>query len=130
LNKIIILIPLLEIAKKLVYRKQVMKMIDFSIATTQHDTLNLQDERPTVMFGLHIEERGEAITPFYISPIVHEHMLQNCMLDSCASHNLMPKLVMERLGLQITRPYHDLYSFDARKVRCLGIIKDLVVHLA
>jgi hypothetical protein len=52
------------------------------------------------------------------------------MLDSGASHNLMPKIVMEKLGLQITRPYHDMYSFDARKVRCLGMIKDLVVHLA
>ena len=52
------------------------------------------------------------------------------MLDSGASHNIMPKIVMEKLGLQITRPYHDLYSFDARKVRCLGMIKDLVVHLA
>jgi hypothetical protein len=42
----------------------------------------------------------------------------------------MPKIIMEKLGLQITRPYHDLYSFDARKIRCLGMIKDLVVHLA
>jgi hypothetical protein len=121
---------LLEIAKNLVYRKQVMKMIDCSIATTQPDTLNLQDERPTVMFGPHIEERGETMAPFYISLTVHEHILHNCMLDLGASHNLMPKIVMEKLGLQITRPYHDLYSFDARKVRCLGMIKDLVVHLA
>jgi hypothetical protein len=37
---------------------------------------------------------------------------------------------MEKLGLQITRPYHDLYSFDVRKVKCLGMIKDMVVHLA
>jgi hypothetical protein len=130
LNKIRIPIPLLEIAKNLVYRKQVLKMIDCSIATTQPDTLNLQDERPTVMFGPHIEERGETVAPFYISLTVHEHLLHNCMLDSGASHNLMPKIVMEKLGLQITRPYHDLYSFDARKVRCLGMIKDLVVHLA
>jgi hypothetical protein len=130
LNKIRIPIPLLEIAKNHVYRKQVMKMIDCSIATTQPDTLNLQDERPIVMFGPHIEERGETMAPFYISLTVHEHLLHNCMLDSGASHNLMPKIVMEKLGLQITRPYHDLYSFDARKVRCLGMIKDLVVHLA
>jgi hypothetical protein len=70
---------LLEIAKNLVYRKQVMKMIDCSIATTQPDTLNLQDERPTIMFGPHIEEIGEAMTPFYISLTVHEHLLHNCM---------------------------------------------------
>jgi hypothetical protein len=106
-----------------------MELIDCSIATTQPDTLNIQDERPIVMFGPHIEERGEAMAPFYISSTVHEHLLHNCMLDSGASHNLMLKIVMENLGLEITRPYHDLYSFDARKVRFLGMIKDLIVHL-
>ena len=37
---------------------------------------------------------------------------------------------MEQLGLQITRPYKDLYSFDSKRVKCLGMIKDLVVNLA
>ena len=51
------------------------------------------------------------------------------MLDSGASHNLMPQAVIEKLGLEITKPYHDLYSFDAKKVKFLGLIKDLVVSL-
>ena len=42
----------------------------------------------------------------------------------------MPKTIMERLGLQITRPYGELYSFDSRKVKCMGMIKYLVVTLA
>jgi hypothetical protein len=42
----------------------------------------------------------------------------------------MPKIIMEKLGLEITRPYQDLYSFDSRKGKCLGRIKDLVVNLA
>jgi hypothetical protein len=50
-------------------------------------------------------------------------------MDSGASHNLMPKVVMDELGLEITKSYHDLYSFDSRKVKCLGVIKDLVVTL-
>jgi hypothetical protein len=29
--------------------------------------------------------------------------------------------------LEVTKTYHDLYSFDSRKVKCLGVIKDLVV---
>jgi hypothetical protein len=41
----------------------------------------------------------------------------------------MPKTVMHELGLEITKTYHDLYSFDSRKVKCLGVIKDLVVTL-
>jgi hypothetical protein len=41
----------------------------------------------------------------------------------------MPKIVMDELGLEITNAYHDLYSFDSRKVQCLGVIKYLVVTL-
>ena len=36
---------------------------------------------------------------------------------------------MENLGLDITRKYHDLYSFDSGRVRCIRLIKDLVVSL-
>jgi hypothetical protein len=51
-------------------------------------------------------------------------------MDSIASHNVMPKVVMEELGLEITKPYQDLYSYDSKKVKCLGLIKDMVVSLA
>lgn len=55
--------------------------------------------------------------------------LHNTMLDSGASHNLMPKVIMDNLSLDITRPYKDLYSFDSRKVKCIGLIKYLIVSL-
>ena len=51
------------------------------------------------------------------------------MHDFGASHNLMPKVIMERQGLEITKPYKDLYSFDSKRVKCLGLIKDLCVIL-
>ena len=41
----------------------------------------------------------------------------------------MPKVVMEALGMSVTKPYHDLYAFDSRAVKCNGVIKDLVVNL-
>ena len=53
----------------------------------------------------------------------------NAMLDSGASHNLMPKVIMERMGLEITRPYKDLFSFNSKRVQCIGLIKDVVVGL-
>jgi ribonuclease HI len=105
-------------------------MINFSDAECHADVINLQDEKPTIMFGLHIENAKDYVAPFYITLTVHDHLLHNCMLDFGASHNLMPKVIMEKLGLEITRPYQDLYSFDSRKVKCLGMIKDLVVNLA
>jgi hypothetical protein len=43
---------------------------------------------------------------------------------------MMPKVVMDELGLDITRPYKDLLFFDSRKVKCLGLIKDLIISLS
>ena len=57
-------------------------------------------------------------------------MLHKCLLDFGASHNLMPKAVMEALGMIITKYYHELFTFDSRAIKYLGVIKDLVVNLA
>jgi hypothetical protein len=82
-----------------------------------------------VILGPLIEDRDDSSPPFYTSLNIHDKVLHNCLMDSGASHNLMPKTVMDELGLEITKNYHDLYSFDSRKVKCLGVIKDLVVTL-
>jgi len=76
-----------------------------------------------------VEDRDDSSPPFYTSLNIHDKVLHNCMMDSGAFHNLMPKTVMEELGLEITKTYHDLYSFDSRRVQSLGVIKDLVVTL-
>ena len=56
-------------------------------------------------------------------------IVHNAMLDYGASHNLMPKGVLESLGLEVIIPYKYLYSFDSMRVKCLGLIKDMVVTL-
>ena len=74
------------------------------------DFVNLQDDKPMVTLGPMIEELDEACPPFYISLNIHDKILHNCLLDSGASQNLMPKPVMDELGLSITKPYHDMFS--------------------
>ena len=76
-----------------------------------------------------IENLKDSCPPFYISLNIHDKVLHNCLLDSGASHNLMPKDVMDELGISVTNPYHGLFSFESRKIKCLGLIKDLVVNL-
>ena len=87
------------------------------------DFVNLQDDKPIIILGPMIAEMDESCPPFYISLNIHDKILHNCLLDLGASHNLMPKVVMDELGLSITKPYHDLFSFDSGKVKCLGLIK-------
>jgi hypothetical protein len=130
INKIKIPIPLVEMEKNPIYRKQIAKMISFSEDESQDDVINLEDDKPNIVFGPHFEGARDTVSPFYIMLNLFDQLLHNYMLDFGASQNVMPKDIMEKLGLEITRPYGDLYSFDSRKVKCIGMIKDLVVNLA
>lgn len=110
------------------YKGQVSKILNLDPSS---DMVNMEDDRPGLIFGPALEGQSQDsdIAPFYISLRVHDYVLHNAMFDSEASHNLMPKAIIEKLGLDITGKYHDLYSFDSGRVRCIGLIKDLVVSL-
>jgi len=96
------------------------------------DTLNIQDDHPTILFGPRVEENNdnEEVPPFYVILKIHDMTLHNVMLDYRESHKLIPKVVMDQLGMDITRSYKDLFSFDSRKVKFLSLIKYMVVSLA
>jgi hypothetical protein len=142
LAKLKIPIPLSEMMRKNAYRSQVIKALSIepeigtkalNVGSTNHsDTVNLVDDQPELLFGPEVDGQTDngVVAPFYISLNIHDLILHNAMLDSGASHNLMPKAVMEKLGLEVTRPYKDLHSFDSSKVKCIGIIKYLCITLA
>jgi hypothetical protein len=102
LNNIKTPVTLIELAKYSVYKKQISKVINFLDAKSQDDVINLQDERPKIMFGPHIENDKDSMAPFYITLIVHDHFFNNCMLESSASQNMIPKVIMDKLCLKIT----------------------------
>jgi hypothetical protein len=122
-------VPLTELIKHEEFKKRFSDLLKSEASCPPTDFINLQDERPAVVLGPMVEDRDDSSPPFYTSLNIHDKVLHNCLMDSGASHNLMPKTVMEELGLEVTRAYHDLYSFDSRRVQCLGVIKDLVVSL-
>jgi hypothetical protein len=129
IQKIRIPVPLTELIKHGEFKKRFSELLKSEASYPLTDSINLQDERPAVVLGPMVEDRDDSSPPFYTSLNIHDKVLHNCLMDSGASHNLMPKTVMEELGLEVTRAYHDLYSFDSRRVQCLGVIKDLVVSL-
>jgi len=112
------------------YQREITDFINLSQNVNINDIVNLQEDKLVVVFGSHVEEVDSSTPSFYISLLVHDLLLHNCMFDSGVSHNLMPLSVMKQLNLQVTKPYKDLYSFDSHKVKCLGGIKDVVVSLA
>ena len=128
IGKIKIAIPLLELAKHDIYKLQIKRSLQL---TSNKDDVNVLDDTPELLFGPEVDGKTvvTGVLPFYVSLHIHDKILHNAMFDSGASHNLMPKAVMERLNLDITRPYKDLFSFDSSQVKCLGLIKDLCVSL-
>jgi ribonuclease HI len=129
IQKIRIPMPLIELIKHGEFKKRFSDLLKSKASSPSIDFISLQDERPAVVLGPMVEDIDDSSPPFYTSLNIHDKVLHNCLMDSWASHNLMPKAVMEELGLEVTRAYHDLYSFDSRRVQCLGVIKDLVVSL-
>jgi hypothetical protein len=120
---------LVELIKNESFKKYILKNIDPKSIYPSNDILNIYDDKPTIVLGQMIEDRDESCPPFYISLDIHEKTLHNYLLNSGASHNLIPKVVMDEVGLDITKTYHEIFSFDFRKVKFLGMIKDLVVTL-
>jgi len=128
IGKLKLSIPLSELAKHDVYRQQIQKSLQMPEVK---DSVNVLDDTPELMFGPEVNGKSTqgSVLPFYVSLHIHDKILHNAMFDSGTSHNLIPKAVMEKLNLDITGPYKDLFSFDSSQVKCLGLIKDLCVSL-
>lgn len=123
LEKIRIQVPLTELVKTRVYQREIAKFINLSQNVNINDIVNLQEDKLVVVFGPHVKEVDYSTPPFYLSLLIHDFLLHNCMFDSGASHDLMPLSVMKQLNLQVTKPYRDLYFFIQIKSSVWGSLK-------
>ena len=112
------------------FKRSILEALQPNAIQASTNYVNLQDDKPTVVLSPMIENYDDSSPSFYVSLTIHDKILHNYLLDTRASHNIIPKVFMDELGLDITKPYHDLFSFDSRKVKCLGLIKDLAITLS
>ena len=122
--------PLIELVKSESFKRSILEALKPKVIQAFTDCVNLQDDKPAVILSPMIENGEDNSPSFYVSLNIHDKILHNCLLDTIARHNIMPKAIMDELGLDITKPYHDMFSFDSRKVKCLGLIKDLAITLS
>jgi hypothetical protein len=55
-------------------------MVKFSNNESQTDVINLEYDKPNIIFGPHFEGARDTVAPFYITLTVHDHLHHNCML--------------------------------------------------
>jgi hypothetical protein len=82
-----------------------MKVLKPPTPTISSNVIILEDENLAITVGPHIKDGSNASQPFYISLNVHDKILHKWIMVYGASHNVMHKVVMEELGLEITKPY-------------------------
>jgi hypothetical protein len=87
------------------FKKTILKALQPHAHVTPSDTMNIEDENPAITIGPHIENGSDISPPFNISLNVYEKILHKCLVVLGASRNFMPKVVMDELGLDITKPY-------------------------
>jgi hypothetical protein len=129
LNSVKMLVPISELIKIPSQKEKLLKAIDEppvilvekQVASAYHDALVILQNW---------DRKNEKNFPFYLSLVVNNKVLHNCMLDSGATSNVITKKVMEQLNLRISRPNHNICALDSQTIEVHGLIKGLQVYLA
>ena len=66
---------------------------------------------------------------FYLSLGMKDLLLNNFMLDSGASTNVISLKVMKKLGLKTNQPYENVCGIDSKNVKFLRVCEDVEVFL-
>jgi hypothetical protein len=79
----------------------------------------LQADHFRVQYGEH--------PPFFMTLIMNNKSLNNCMLDTRVDANKMSLKVMQQLGLKVTQPYMNVCGFESKAIPTHGVIKNVQV---
>jgi hypothetical protein len=88
-----------------------------------------KEDSPIMLNTMYLDRPRDKNPPFYLSLGMNGLHLNNCMLDSGASANVISLKVMKQLGLKTTRPYGNVCGIDSRRVEVLGVCEDVEVFL-
>ena len=76
-------LPFTEICRNTEYRDQLIKMLKLDDGSMLSDTVNMQDDNPTILFGSRMEPNDDdEVPPFYVTIKIHDQNLHNSMFDT------------------------------------------------
>jgi hypothetical protein len=91
-QKIRILVPLSEMVKHKDFKRSLSKLWLPEPLYQPSDSINLQDEKPTIILGRMVEDKNDSSPPFYTSLNIHDKVLYNYLMDSSPLIISCPKL--------------------------------------
>ena len=88
------------------FKASILEDLEPEAIQASTDYVNLKNDQPAVILSPMIENGKDSSPSFYVSLSIHDEILHNFPLNTGASHNSMPKAIMDKFGLEITKPYH------------------------
>ncbi|KAH9297975.1 hypothetical protein KI387_029657, partial [Taxus chinensis] len=81
--------------------------------------------------GNHRGQQGKMLKPpsFYVSLIIGNQLVHNCIIDSGASSYVMPKQIADQLGLQYETISKGVVQLDGTAIATVGVIINLSLTL-
>jgi hypothetical protein len=114
LSKVTLSVPLSKLIKITSQKEKVKKFL--SCEEANEDSL-------LILQAMHWGRKNGSHSLVYITLIVNNLVLHNCIMDLGASTNVMSLNVMNWLGLKTTRPYRNVCAMDSREAKVCGLIK-------
>jgi hypothetical protein len=84
---------------------------------------------PIMLQADHFRVQSDEHPPFFMTLLMNNKSLNNCMLDSGAGANMMSLMVMQQLGLKVTRPYRNVCGFESKAIPTHGVVETVEVCL-
>ena len=81
----------------------------------------LQDDHFRIQYGEN--------PPFFMTLMMNNKYLNNCMLDTGAGANMMSFKVMQQMGLKVTRPYRNVCGFESKAIPTHGVVENIEVQI-
>jgi hypothetical protein len=101
-------VPVTQMCKILSVRREVLKLLQ--VLTEKEDT-------PIILNTIYLDQKRDKKPPFYHSLGMIGLRLNNCMLYSGASTNVMSSKIIEQIGFKMTRPYRNMCGIDSKRVK-------------
>jgi hypothetical protein len=84
---------------------------------------------PIMLQADHFRVQYDEHPPFFMTLLMNNKSLNNCMLDSGVGANMMSLKVMQQLGLKVTRPYRNVCGFESKAIPTHGVVENVEVCL-
>lgn len=139
LSQMKIFVPLLEMMKIPEYKNSTMTLISevsFGLNKIRHEKKDKsvdsgENKQPSEIYlGTTLHDDPSRVDPFYLTLLINNKVMKNCMIDIGATINVMPLGVMKELGLEVDDNYGTCYAMDNRSVPVVGVLKDLEIKIA